>query len=116
MAERIKQEVIEAFFKIFLPAIVAVSVKIAIEMNKRKMTVQRAILSMVWGIGMAWLFSGVIGKLFSNEVQPIIIALIAISSEKVAEYVIYKFNIDEFLDGLFAAFKDFLINIINPKK
>jgi len=38
-------------------------------------------------------------------VQPLIIGIIAISGEKIGEYILYKINFDSFLDILIKIFK-----------
>lgn len=64
------------------------------------MTVFNIITSIVIGVGSAYLFSGVIINNFSDELIPLMIALITISGEKIGNWIIYRFNIDTFIEAL----------------
>lgn len=109
-------EILALFFKVLLPALIGVSIKIAIEMERKKMTIKRAIISVIAGVGLAWLSSGVIIRVIGIDYQPLMIAVVAITAEKVMEYMLYKFNIDMFLGALLDAGKNFIINLITGKK
>lgn len=88
------------FVKILIPALVAVSIKIAITSRKSRMSVFAIISSIVVGVGSAYLFSGLVQSTFSEEVQPLVTALIAISGDKIAGWLIYRFNVDSFIQTL----------------
>jgi len=109
-------EILALFFKVLLPALIGVSIKIAIEMERKKMTIKRAIISVVSGVGLAWLSSGIIMRVVGIDYQPLMIAVVAITAEKVMEYLLYKFNIDMFLGSLLDAGRTFFINLITGKK
>jgi len=103
MLEKIQDtEWLPNFIKIFIPAFVGVGIKIAIEMKKDKTKVSliNVILSMFIGIGGAWLLSGFIEESCSAHYVSPAIALVAIISDKIGEFLIYKFNIDTFLTAL----------------
>lgn len=97
--------------KIIFPAFLAVGVKLAIEMrkNKTKISFFNIFLSMIIGVGGAYLSSGLVEKYCDIETIPIVIALIAITSEKIGEFLIYKMNIDLFLTALVDTFFDSMI-------
>lgn len=88
--------------EILFTAFLAVGVKIAIEMKrtKSKISILNIVLSMIIGVGTAYLASDLIIKLFSNEWLAIVIAVVAILSEKIGEFLIYKFNVDVFLSAI----------------
>jgi len=90
------------FIKIFIPAFVGVGIKIAIEMKKDKTKVSliNIVLSMFIGISGAWLLSGMIEDICALHYVPAVIALVAIISDKIGEFIIYKLNIDVFLTAL----------------
>jgi len=46
----------------------------------------------------------------------IVIALIAITSEKIGDFIIYKLNIDMFLTAIVDGFFEYLSNIFKIKK
>ena len=87
---------------ILFTAFLAVGVKIAIEMKrtKSKISILNIVLSMIIGVGTACLSSGLVLKHFSNEWLAIVIAVIAILSEKIGAFLIYKFNVDIFLSAI----------------
>lgn len=94
------------FFKILLPPLVGISIKVAIKMEREKMTTFRIILAYIIGVGCAWLASPVIVEVATPTYAPMILATVAITGDKIAEYLIYKLNID----GFMAAFVDFLLS------
>ena len=100
------------FFKVLLPPIIGVSVKVAVIMQRDRLTPLRIILAYIIGIGVAWLCSPVIFKVVSSDYAPMILATVAITGDKIAEYLIYKFNVDGFL----AAVVDTIINSIRKKQ
>lgn len=97
--------------KFIFPAFLAVGVKLAIEMkkNKTKISFFNIFLSMLIGVGGAYISSGLVQKNCDEEYIPIVIALIAITSEKIGEFLIYKMNIDLFLTALIDGFFDSII-------
>ena len=119
MPERIVNNELYIFLtKIIFPAFLAVGVKIAIEMkkNKSKISFFNIFLSMVIGVGGAYFSSEAVLKNFDSENVPIAIALIAITSEKIGEFIIYKLNIDLFLTAVFDGLFEYLSNIFKVKK
>lgn len=97
--------------KIIFPAFLAVGVKLAIEMkkNKTKISFFNIGLSMLIGVGGAYISSGLVQKNCTSEYVPIAIALIAITSEKIGEFLIYKLNVDIFLTALVDTFFDAIL-------
>lgn len=86
--------------KILIPAIVGVGINIAVTSRKKTMSVLNIIVSLFIGVGVAWLLSGVVLNNFSEVWQPPLIALLAISGEKIASWVIYKWNVDKVIESL----------------
>jgi hypothetical protein len=114
----LQSELCQFFIKILFPAFLAVGMKIAIEMKKTKakVSVINIILSLIIGIGGAVIASGAVQSYFSKEVGvPIVTAIIAIMSEKIGEWLIYKLNIDNFLTALADMCFDFILNLRNKK-
>jgi hypothetical protein len=100
--------------KIIFPAFLAVGIKIAIEMKKNKFKISffNICLSMVIGVGGAYISSDYIIHQISKDYVSIVIALVAITSEKIGEFLIYKLNVDLFL----SAFVDSIISVLTKKK
>lgn len=109
-------EILALFLKVLIPALVGVSIKIAVEMGRKQMTIKRAVISIISGVGLAWLSSGLVDRFVDLDIRPLIIAIIAITSEKIVEYALYKLNIDIILGSLVDAGRTFLINLITGKK
>jgi hypothetical protein len=85
--------------KILLPALVAISIKLAIQSKSMRMTWFSAISSFVVGVGFAYLFSDIVLSKVAKEYTSAIIAVIAISGERIGYWIIYKFNIEAILEG-----------------
>lgn len=99
--------------KIIFPAFLAVGVKIAIEMRKTqsKITFFNVVTSMVIGVSGAYLSADLVVKNCDPENVPIYVALIAITSEKIGDFIIYKLNIDSFLIAVADTFFDSILKI-----
>ncbi len=92
----ILEELSTFFFKIFIPAFVEISIKIATQIKKEKMNFGRIVISFIVGIGCAYfIFPFVEGKW-----TPLIVGVVAMSGEKIAEFIIYKWDIDTVLKTL----------------
>lgn len=118
MPEKFTQNEIYLFFiKIIFPAFVAVGVKIAIEMKKNntKLSFLNVGLSMTIGVGGAYISSGIVQKLIDSNYIPAVIAVVAIISDKIGEFLIYKLNIDTFLTALINGFFDYISNVFKRK-
>lgn len=119
MPERFQQTELYIFLtKIIFPAFLAVGVKLAIEMkrSKNKISLLNVVLSMLIGVGGAYLASGVVIHNCKEEHVPLAIALIAMSSEKIGGWIIFKLNFDTFLTALFEGFFQYISNVFNTKK
>lgn len=88
------------FVKVLIPALVGVSINLAITSRKKTMSIFNIVMSVIVGVGMAWMFSFPIGHFFSEDWQSPMIALVGISGDKIANWLIYRFNVDKFIDLL----------------
>ena len=92
----ILEELSTFFFKIFIPAFIAISVKVATQIKQEKMNFSRILISFVAGIGCAYfVFPFVEGKW-----TPLIVGVVAMSGEKIAEFIIYKWDVDKVIKNL----------------
>ena len=107
---------LDAFLKIIFPALAGVSIKLALQMKKEKMKFLQIILSYVIGIGMAWICSPLIRDGVPENYQSVIVAIVAISGEKIAEFIIYKWDVDLFLMALANGAKDFVVNLFSTRR
>lgn len=99
--------------KILIPAMVGISLKIAVQMKKTKLSFLSVTLSFIAGISCAWLLSDLIHLHVGEQYQAISIAIIAMSGEKFGEFVVYKLRVDEFLQAVLDAVKQVIIKMIS---
>ena len=86
--------------KLLLPALMGLSIKLAILSRKENITIKQVIISFVCGIGSAYLFSPWIIDELADHWQPLAIAIVTISGEKIGSYALYKVNAERIFDFL----------------
>lgn len=86
--------------KILLPSLVAISIKLAVTAKKDSVTWFSVITSFVTGIGSAYLFSEPVISSVPHGYIPLVIAIIAISGEKIGFWLVFKFNVEAILEDL----------------
>lgn len=98
MSNQLKEiwEQLSIFFVKYVPfyALVAIFIKISVEVKRKTATWAGSILSLIIGVGVGSLFNPLIRAHTSENVYPIAIGAIAILGEKIAEYLMYKFKVD----------------------
>ena len=99
--------------KILIPAFIGISLKVAVQMKRTKLSFLNVVLSFITGICTAWMFSNLIQDNVPINYQSISIAIIAISGEKIGDWIVYKFRIDDFLSAVFEAIKEVIVRTIN---
>ena len=104
MFENVSEEIKSWLVKPLIWAMMAISVKLAVQSKREKITLGIVITSFLAGIGSAWIFADYVLMNYSHQYQPMIIAIIAISGEKIVEYILYKVNFQALLDGLMKIF------------
>lgn len=102
--------------KIGIPATIAVSISLSIKSKKEKITLKRAVLSLVVGVGCSYFLYPYIKANDASQYNGAIIGMTAILGEKVMDFLLFKFNIDNFLGAVIEAVKDFVIKVIRGKK
>lgn len=118
MPERLQNsEFYQFLLKLIVPAFIGVGLRLAVQMRKsnKKISLINIILSLFIGISGAYLASPLINTSCDEKYIPLAIALIAMTSEKIGEYVIYKLNVDLFLTAIVDGFFDYIINLRNKK-
>lgn len=102
-------ELYKFFVKILAPAVIAISIKIATQIKNEKMTFSRIVISFVVGIGCAYFIFPFVENNIENKYIPLLVGVVAMSGEKISEYIIYKWDVDilitSFLDILITSFK-----------
>lgn len=103
MLERIKyipDEFINFFFKVILASLLAISVKLAVQMKKEKVSIFNAFLSIIIGVGTAAMCGNLVLHYFSSYWATIVIGVITIIGEKIANWLIYTFKVDRLMEDL----------------
>lgn len=95
--------------KILIPAFVGISLKVAVQMKRTKLSFLNVILSFITGITTAYLFSDLIQAHVPHDYQSVCIGIIAISGEKIGDWLVFKFRIDDFLTAIANTLKEIII-------
>lgn len=98
--KQIPEEWLNFIVKVLLASLLAISIKIATQMKKEKVTLLSAILSIVIGVSTAALCGGLILHIFSSYWVPVVSGVVTIIGEKIANYLIYTFKVDKLIEDL----------------
>ena len=110
----VQKEFSELFIKILFPAFLTVAIGVAVEMknDKSKVTVLNAFLSLLIGVGTAYLFSGIILENCKGGMIILCAGLVTSLAEKLAKFLMYKFDIDLFLKTIFDIILEKIKNLL----
>jgi len=97
---RIPDDMWQLLTKTIIPALVAVSVGIAVKMKKTRITLLSAFTSYVIGIGFAFIFGFAINEHFEPDTAIMAIGAVAITGEKIGYWIIFTFEFDTIGDAL----------------
>jgi hypothetical protein len=114
MPERLKQipdEVWNFIIKTLPFSLAALAISISIQIKNKTASLVNSILSIIIGISCAWITGAWINQNFGATTAPMIIGVVTIAGEKIAYWLIYKFQFD--LIG--AAIVEYLINKFKKK-
>lgn len=111
-----KNEIYNFIFKALIPALVAVSLGLAVKAKTQRLTMKRVFISYITGVGVSYFAYPLIGYQYFGDFYGAVIGVIALTSEKIMEFLLFRFNVDLFLGSLIDAGRTFLINLINGKK
>jgi hypothetical protein len=103
---KIDEEVKAFLVKIVVPAFVAISVKLALQSQRQRVSFSTIVTSIIIGIGSAYISSSWVLAVFSTESVPIVIATITIMGEKIGYWILDRFDIGTILDGFVRSFFD----------
>jgi uncharacterized membrane protein len=95
----LSEETVALITKVIFPAAIAVGIKSFIEMkkDKSKISLLNVISSMFIGVGGAYLASAYMLEEVDPKYLSIVVAIIAILTDKIAEFFMYKFKVDVFI-------------------
>jgi hypothetical protein len=97
MPERLRQipdELWNFIIKTLPFSLAALAISISIQIKNNTASFINATLSIIIGVCIAYLTGEFINKHFSTSTAPIMIGIITIAGEKVAYWLIYKFQFD----------------------
>lgn len=109
----ILDELYKFLLKILVPSIIAITIKIATQVKREKMSFGRILISFIVGIGCAYFVFPFIDE---GRWTPLIVGVVAMSGEKISEYLIYKWDIDKALSMILKGLLNFIVNFLTPKK
>ena len=96
------EDFINIVIKTLIPAFVAVSLSIAVQMKRTgTMSWTTAILSYIIGLSCAFLSGFVVHEHLSQGSATLAIGIIAITGEKVGYWLVYTLSLDEALNDFF---------------
>ena len=103
--------------KIGLPVFLSIGFKLAIEMqrNKANISILNFCLSLFIGMVGAFFTYPLIVSNFAEEKVPLVIALTAMLSGKIGEFLIYQFNVEIYLSVIAEGLYAWVTKIFKPK-
>jgi len=109
MWEKVDDDIKSFLFKVIAPAMIAVSVRLAIVAQRARLSWVNVITSFIIGVGIATLCGNWIMEIVPHNHIPVYIALITWVGDKVAQWFIFRFKADElavkFLENLLSRLK-----------
>lgn len=98
MPEQSLEKVIEVIVKIFPIVFLSVGMKIAIQIKNKKATIIGSFISLFTGLGMTYLMNGYVESNTSEWLYPIALGGIAILSDKIMEFFVFKFDVGGYIE------------------
>lgn len=95
MFDKLDEELRTFLLKIIIPALVAVSIKLAIMSQRVKISVFNILGSFIIGVGTAYLSGDIILHTVDTDYVPLVISIIALTGEKISYWILYSFKIDK---------------------
>ncbi|MCY7291354.1 MAG: hypothetical protein LH615_04145 [Ferruginibacter sp.] len=102
--------------KIGLPASIAISIGLAVKSKTQKITIKRAFISILAGVGCAYFTYPFVKNGELGNYEGAFIGMVAILGEKIIDFIMYKFDVDSFLVCFFDAVKESIVKILTGKK
>nr|WP_298655718.1 hypothetical protein [uncultured Flavobacterium sp.] len=114
MPERLREipdEIWNFLIKTLPFSLAALAISISIQIKNKTASLVNSFLSIVIGVSCAWITGNFINSHFSVSTAPMMIGVVTIAGEKVAYWLIYKFQ----FDVLGQAIIDYLVSKIKKK-
>lgn len=99
----LNNEFIAFMTKIIIPAFITTAVAIAIDVKNdvSKVSWLTIFMSIIIGVGGAWLAGDLIMEKFKGGEIPVAVAIVTSLTEKVFKFIIHKFKVDQVLTAIF---------------
>lgn len=107
-------------FKIVAPVFAAISISLAVKSKTQKLTIKRAFISTITALGITFFIypfvkSGELHGAVGNW-EGVVIGAVAILSEKLVEFMLYKFDVDVLLGAVLDHTREYFMNLLKIKK
>ena len=110
---KISQEIIElfgniteGFYKVLFPTLAGISIRIGIMVKNKKLTIVNLIGGLFTAVGCSVAFSPVLIEKLPDHYAYASIAIMAMFSEKIAVFLLEKFNVDKFFTDVISSYLD----------
>lgn len=97
----IRQDIIDFFVKIIIPAIAGITIKLSVMMEKEKLTFLKVFISLIIGIGFVYLLQQPVKNLIPEHYQPLMFGLIAMSGETLGRFITKLYSIDIVISSIY---------------
>jgi len=108
MLDRLDEEFKNFLLKIIIPALVAVSIKLAIMSQRTKISTFNIIGSFVIGVGVAYLSGGIILETVAANYVPLVIGVLTLVGEKFAYWLLFTLKVDK----MAVSFLEYVIGLL----
>ena len=98
MPEESAKKILEVLIKIAPIVFLSVGMKIAVQIKNKKATIIGSLISLFTGMGMAYLLNHYIENNTSEWLYPIALGGIAILSDKIMEFFVFKFDVGVYIE------------------
>jgi hypothetical protein len=113
--EDIKNQLFEFFTKIIIPALVGITIKLAVMIDRERITFLKVFISLIIGIGFVYLFQHPVKVIISEDYQPLAFGLIAMSGETFGRFLTKLWNLDNIIYVFYINITNYLTNLTGMK-
>lgn len=105
------EQLIESIWKIIIPALLGITVKLAIVVAEEKLTFLRVTISIIVGLSFVLLLQHPIKSLIDETYQPLTYGLIAMCGETFGRILTKIYNIDNIISVIYKNLVEYLSNL-----
>lgn len=101
---KISQEVVELFYKILIPTLAGLSVRIGVMIKNKEATFINLIGGVFTAVGCSIAFSHILIEKLPYHYASAMIAIMVMLSEKLAVFLLEKFNVEKFFSEIVTSY------------